>query len=288
MQLAQAPFTKRDLTGNAESEAQAARAAATAALRVLRSQGATARGRALVRIAGEQVTVTELADASATVDSTQEAIVDALREKRADDQRFVFVEPAPEPGNTTPSSSVAQQWARVAVWLATHTATPHLGGAGTTGAEVASAATASGVQWPAELVELCGLHQGVDGLLPQMRLLAAGEVPVLHHRLAGPLTASAGGRAGRADAGEIAWKFLPQFIPFAHGQDGTLFIDTRPGALSGCVSLYVPIDHDTFGARWRSPSAMLTDLAHSLETGTPFDQAHRPVVHDRALVWKPA
>ncbi|MFE1592384.1 hypothetical protein [Nocardia sp. NPDC058705] len=43
---------------------------------------------------------------------------------------------------------------------------------------------------------------------------------------------------------------------------------------------------DDAGPRWASLSAMLADLAHSLETGTPFDQHWTPAVESGELNWQ--
>lgn len=74
----------------------------------------------------------------------------------------------------------------------------------------------------------------------------------------------------RDTAGGEAGTFRPEFIPFA-GRDGYLLVvDTRLGPMHGCVTEFDKVDADATGPRWVSVSALLTDLADSLETGSEF------------------
>ncbi|AOW93302.1 hypothetical protein BFN03_13330 [Rhodococcus sp. WMMA185] len=66
-----------------------------------------------------------------------------------------------------------------------------------------------------------------------------------------------------------------------------MVVDTRPGPLHGCVTEFEKVDADDRGPRCVSISAMLADLAGSLETGVEFDE-WIPVVFDDRLEWKPA
>ena len=69
-------------------------------------------------------------------------------------------------------------------------------------------------------------------------------------------------------AGQSAFVFLPHFVPIAdNGCGETLFVDLRPGPLSGCVTPYLQGDADTHGPFWPSVSAMLEEVADSLESG---------------------
>ncbi len=87
-------------------------------------------------------------------------------------------------------------------------------------------------------------------------------------------------------AGEIAGTYLPEFVPFA-GLDGYLLVvDARPGPLHGCVTAFGKVDCDDEGPSWVSVSAMLTDLADSLETGAEFDTRWTPAVVDGRLEWR--
>ena len=81
------------------------------------------------------------------------------------------------------------------------------------------------------------------------------------------------------------WTFRPEFVPFA-GIDGYwLVVDTRPGNLHGCITKFDKYEGDE-GPQWNSISAMLTDLADSLETGRRFARWWRPRVTDGELSWE--
>lgn len=74
-------------------------------------------------------------------------------------------------------------------------------------------------------------------------------------------------------AGDPAGRFLPDFLPFADRDGNLLCVDTRPGPLHGRVTELdkvgaVDSGADEAGARWLSLSAMFTDLADSLYTGS--------------------
>ena len=86
-------------------------------------------------------------------------------------------------------------------------------------------------------------------------------------------------------AGEAAWTFVDEFIPIA-GMDGYfLFVDARPGELNGCVTVFDKANSDDAGPQWLSISALLDDLATSLETGEPFDGGCRHAVVGGLLEW---
>lgn len=92
-------------------------------------------------------------------------------------------------------------------------------------------------------------------------------------------------RSPKPQAGEAAWTFLDEFIPIA-GMDGYfLFVDTRPGELYGCVTTFDKVDSDDAGPQWLPISALLDDLATSLETGTPFDGRWRHEIVEGHLQW---
>ncbi|MFJ4792824.1 SMI1/KNR4 family protein [Kitasatospora purpeofusca] len=70
-------------------------------------------------------------------------------------------------------------------------------------------------------------------------------------------------------------RYRREFMPIAlsPGGDG-LIVDTRPGDTCGSVYLW---DHETWildAPRWSSVTAMLQDIAHVLEAGTPASQNH--------------
>ncbi|MFI6168461.1 hypothetical protein ACIBCN_16890 [Nocardia sp. NPDC051052] len=88
-------------------------------------------------------------------------------------------------------------------------------------------------------------------------------------------------------AGTPAGVFLPQFVPIADRDATTLFIDTRGGELFGCVTEYADENADDEGPLWVSLTAMLTDLADSLKTGTAFIR-YRPTAVAGELIWERA
>ncbi|MHA4854392.1 SMI1/KNR4 family protein [Rhodococcus sp. MSC1_016] len=196
----------------------------------------------------------------------------------------------------TSAGSVTEQWTRIAQWLRTNLTSAPIIGAGR--AEVAQAVDATGIAWPAELVvffeQINGFpHEDWVSLLPahelfdlerlvqerQMELDIWGELDEEMGR------ASANG-GGDSVAGEIAWTYLPEFIPFA-GLDGNLlFVDARPGDLHGCITEFDKVDTDVAGPRWVSLGAMLTDLANSLEVGVAFDGRWKATVTEGKLSWQ--
>ena len=149
-----------------------------------------------------------------------------------------------------------------------------------------------GVDWPEELVEL---YPCVNGdlqmpVLPAHALLPLGEVVDSHAMMVeiwGDMTREMR-EVGEATetAGDVAYTFLPSYIPFA-GLDGYWFVvDTRPGELFGCVTDFDKVESDQGGPQWQSISAMLTDLADSLESTTRFGRWWRPSVVDGVLNWE--
>ncbi|MGM7645690.1 hypothetical protein ACSVDM_12395 [Nocardia sp. JW2] len=84
-------------------------------------------------------------------------------------------------------------------------------------------------------------------------------------------------------AGSPSELFLPEFIPFADLDGSTLFLDTRPGARSGCIAEYSATGASE-GELWPSLTHLFTTLADSLESGTPF-AGHHPTVTEATLHW---
>lgn len=62
--------------------------------------------------------------------------------------------------------------------------------------------------------------------------------------------------------------------------------DTRPGDLQGCVTEFDKVGADGGGPQWICLSAMLTDLADTLETGSAFNGHFMPSVGDGNLDWQ--
>ncbi|MGV8872641.1 MAG: hypothetical protein ACOH2Q_08950 [Rhodococcus sp. (in: high G+C Gram-positive bacteria)] len=190
----------------------------------------------------------------------------------------------------TSASSVHEQWARITRWLRDNVGdwiddsdSP------TTNSDVASDAS-----WPTELTELSDV---VERLADRFRLSVLPRYELFDHdrtmseqaRMV-EIWASVAADFGMEHspstvAGEGTGTFIPAFVPFA-GLDGSfLVVDTRPGELQGCVTAFDKVDNDAVGPQWRSISAMLADLAASLETGSPFDGFWRPALVDGSLEW---
>ena len=103
-------------------------------------------------------------------------------------------------------------------------------------------------------------------------------------------------------AGTMSSAFLHEFTPIAESGTGDyLFVDERPGPMSGCVRAWSGDDGNLRPTMWPSVHAMLADIAHSLETGEPVLResaeasragfvrviSYTPEVIDGELSWKP-
>ena len=194
--------------------------------------------------------------------------------------------------SSTPAGSVTEQWARITAWLHSHHSPVTIVGA--TPAQIADAAEATGTTFPPELVEF---YEQINGFPPEelLRLLPGRDLfdlewVVREREMELDVYAETNEieeyePPEGTTAGTAVFTYMPEFIPFA-GLDGyLLFVDTRPGDLYGCVTEFDKVDADDAGPRWVSLSAMLTDLADSLETGSTFDKYWKPTVVDGQLDW---
>ncbi|MGU3587373.1 SMI1/KNR4 family protein [Rhodococcus sp. C26F] len=199
---------------------------------------------------------------------------------------------APPVLSSTPAGSVTEQWERIERWLQTHLSAVTTAGA--PAEAIDRAVEATGVAWPQELVDLFGHINGFPrggwvSLFPVHELFDLDRV-VDERRLElevwGELDADVGAEPlTESFAGEAVETFVPEFVPFA-GRDGNLlFVDTRPGRLHGCVTEFDKVGADDVGPRWGSISALLAELADSLEYGTVFDGRWVPTVADGRLEW---
>ncbi len=200
--------------------------------------------------------------------------------------------PTPQPGATrfsTPASDIGQQWSRITRWLTSHqTKQP---GAGIGPEVITAAETRSGVTWPTELRELFRHVNGIPAdswfpLFPSHNLFDLEQV-IDEREVELEVYSQFSDEAEQSDsnAGEPAGTWLPEFIPCA-GIDGNfLFVDSRPGPLHGCVSEFDNESADNRGPQWISLSAMLTDLADALETGSTFAEVWHPSIVDSQLDW---
>ena len=201
--------------------------------------------------------------------------------------------PKPITRSSAPAGSVTEQWARITAWLNSHHSPVTIAGA--TKSQIADAAESTGTTWPPELIEF---YEQINGIPPEelVRLLPGRDLfdleRVVQER---EMELDVYAETNEIEeyeppegstAGTAVFTYMPEFIPFA-GLDGyLLFVDTRPGDLYGCVTEFDKVDADDAGPRWVSLSAMLTDLAESLETGSKFDKYWKPTVVDGRLDWK--
>lgn len=215
----------------------------------------------------------------------EEAAAEAERERR---QREINAIPVLSP---TPPSSVRAEWERVTRWLSANTTTPAEYQVPAVAPEESAAATDG---WPDELVEFLGLHAGAPRrLVPLNSLLTPTEIRSARSMMLGVWAKLAAddpemteGSQSSLQAGTPAYRFLPEYIPFA-GLDGYfLFIDTRPGPMHGCITEYGRDTADDGGPKWHSLSSMLSDLADSVETGAVFDRMWLPHIIDNQLDWQ--
>ncbi|WP_415975990.1 hypothetical protein [Rhodococcus sp. 077-4] len=193
---------------------------------------------------------------------------------------------------STPPGSVVEQWGRIAQWLADNLSSVSIAGA--TDEQIQDAMRATGGLWPEELTSFFGLVNGFPpdkwlALFPMHELFDLERV-VHEHKLEldvwGEIDAEMGAEAQTGtSAGDCVGTYLPHFIPFAGADGYLLFVDARNGPLHGCVTEFEKVDADDAGPKWLSLSAMLTDLADSLHTGTAFDGRH-PTLIDGALRWE--
>ena len=199
---------------------------------------------------------------------------------------------ANEAPRQTESSSVAEPWSRISQWLNANLTSVSITGA--TDEQITDAMRATGGLWPEELTAFFRLVNGFPReswipILPGHELFDLDRAVTerqLELDIWGEIDAEMGAEPQTdASAGDYVGTYLPHFLPFA-GQDGyLLFVDARPGPLHGCVTEFEKVDADGAGPKWPSLSAMLTDLADSLETGSAFD-GRTPAVVDGQLRWR--
>jgi len=200
----------------------------------------------------------------------------------------------------TRPSSVTRQWARLSRLLTANLGVQYFGASDEAIAE-AEAATCA---WPEEVRELYRCVERADdrrGMLllpPNFELLSLSQVEKTHAfwdqsnrnpEYGAPVDLAA---EMNKPAGSAARTMLPGFLPFAKDDADTLFVDTRSGPLHGCVNLWPDADVAWRPPIWRSVSAMLEDLAFSLERNTPIAMRislwsqFQPYVEGDRLVWE--
>ncbi len=210
--------------------------------------------------------------------------------------------------------TVTASWARIMRWVGDHTPTsaatvrPPAGAAALTAAQ-----KATGRVWPPDLIEWFQLMDGTERspagyLLPghcpmplssvvQTRSMLSGLVTP---RTAGdPLNRNLRSRPGAPEpddpydverldaqpAGSPTPVFLPSFLPIADDQNSNyLVVDTRAGALHGCVLFVDKVEAVVEPRGWDSVAVMLTDLADALESRRVIGTV-APEVDGHRLTW---
>lgn len=196
----------------------------------------------------------------------------------------------------TKPSSVPEQMRRIHQWLSTATNHPARGpGTDALRRGVESAQSSDANPWPNELIELLTLPTSSARITPYGTLYRLDEMVAARARLIGGRDRFQG-EYGSADdhillaasesdpAGSPASAFLDAFVPIAGDDKDYVVVDLRGGDLNGSVSVYMN-EGDTAGPQWMSISAMLSDIADSLETRVPFNDVWVPASIDNELVW---
>ncbi|MFD4468681.1 SMI1/KNR4 family protein [Rhodococcus sp. NPDC058505] len=197
----------------------------------------------------------------------------------------------------TPPGSVRAQWDRVSSWLDRNLPAATPAGLTATPEAVAAAVTRTGVAWPDELIDFvtAARQDHPHRLFPSHAVLSLDQMLDDHAMMVdiwSEIDADedgsepGDGQVVSEQAGTPAFTFIREYVPFA-GLDGYyLVVDTRPGPMHGCVLEFSRDGADEVGPRWKSVSAMLTDLADSLESGGVFDRLWYPRITDGDLVWE--
>lgn len=234
-------------------------------------------------------------NAAALDAQVRRCIADAERQQRAADHAAAAARASdPRPIHPTPAGSVPAQWARIAGWIRDRLAGVEFRGADQQ--QVAAAVAATGQAWPDELITLFSLVNGEpEGrwikVIPGYELFTLDRVVADRERSLriwdeGARMAGIEPTAPPAEAGVDAGTYIPAFVPFAGLDSNYLCVDTRPGPLYGTVFEFDETGADSAGPAWRSVSALLTDIADALTTGTAFVDGQRPIVRDgTALEW---
>jgi cell wall assembly regulator SMI1 len=152
---------------------------------------------------------------------------------------------------------------RITAWLLAHTDRDRPSTSAVDEARVEAVERRLDATLPADLVALWRLEVPATAWLPPEGACALQEPEVALSLRAFLLEIA-------EDEPEDPDRFIPELLPIAmNGGGDSLVIDLRPGEHHGAVFFW---DHEVWGLGvplWRSVAAMLTDVADSLETGTP-------------------
>ena len=206
-------------------------------------------------------------------------------------------------------SELADAWQRITAWLTAYApVTAATLQPGAAPEEVDAAEAALGVTFTVELREWFTVQGGVgyngNGMvLPSTFLPLSADEAVRSARMMREVWADlvAEGEfdhpdqdevasAAADEAGTVTGMWIDAFVPVADDCGGDLlFVDTRPGALHGCVTEYMEGDSDTHGPTAPTLTAVVADVARSLTTGTITQVgvvAFVPKVVDGVLEWE--
>ncbi|MFD4785128.1 SMI1/KNR4 family protein [Rhodococcus qingshengii] len=201
--------------------------------------------------------------------------------------------------SATDPTTVRRQWERIADWFSENGFPQALDvfAPGAEQSEIDRVEAQTGIVWPTELKDFYSAQNGFAPgawmqFLPQHDMLNLDAL-LAHHREAPAVyelpdvPESVPTLSDRAQpAGTPSGKSLPDYITFAERDGYELFCDTRQETLAGCVTEYARENADDAGPQWTSISAMLADLAESLETGQPFAGGWIPQLSDGAFAWQ--
>jgi len=175
---------------------------------------------------------------------------------------------------------VRRSWTAIVEWLETNapTAAALLHGPADEAA-ITLAEKDTGRQWPEQLKAWLRMNDG-EGRSGQAEVLPMGYLPLGVHwivqnwvvdvHVTEDLSAPEEIAAGEAQpAGTNATPYLRSWIPIGDDTSGdNLFVDLRPGPLSGSVAEYEPESGGfTSPVLWRDIAAMLEDIAAALHRG---------------------
>lgn len=235
----------------------------------------------------------------ADLDLDDQALASQIRagaaERRVRDQSLQeAIEAAANRGPTTSptaSSSVNDQMSRIGRAVRANTASTLTGRLPTSAVH---AAQTDGNPWPEELVEFFTAEKPAGRLTPYGAFFEADEMLSARTRLIesrdqmqrlldypDPVDLA---EWSNEPAGSPTYAFLGAFIPIAGDDREYMIVDLRDGDLRGSVSVYQR-EGDVSGPTWVSVSAMLSDLAESLESGTAFDGVWIPSFAGATLNW---
>ncbi|MEV4158080.1 SMI1/KNR4 family protein [Nocardia salmonicida] len=290
------PPAAAGLDGNADTLEQAAHALVDTARAYLRRQQREPSPESVEgHLDGVRVTIEGLLDSAVPAREVADAIVAAAtarsatpRTTAAEETSSTQPRQSSHPGDLGSQLSRIQQWARSRLDTDAFTAATEI--------DVDAVQRRWSLQFPADLTVLFSRVSGyLPTLMPGYDLLAIERTEQIRalwldlgadQRQRNPEFAAEFDPAtlSAEPAGTASELFLPEFVPVADRDGTTLFVDTRSGNLSGCVSAY---SAEGAGERalWTSVTAMFAALADSLEEGTILLGA-RPVVRDNTLVWE--